>query len=363
MERLLCIISAMNTGGAETFLMKMYRAMDHSHHQMDFCVNSDENYYTEEIRKLGGKIYKVPVKSTDPIGWFRATKKVVSENRYNQVIRVSEHSLAALDLWVAKKAGAKRLIMRSSNASSESRTSILLHTLFKPLAKKIPNVKIAPSVLAAEYTFGKGCVDRNEAHILKNGFAINDYSFSETQREKYRMEFGLNHNYVLGHIGRFSEQKNHSFLLDVFVGFLKNEPNARLLLVGGGQLEQMVKQKVEALNITDQVVFAGVRSDIPQLLNAFDVFVFPSKYEGMPNTVLEAQANGLHCIVSDQITREANITGNVTYMPIDNAYLWVDELKKTMSFGRDRDAGKLLTKKGYDIRNTVAEFTALCFGA
>ena len=223
-------------------------------------------------------------------------------------------------------------------------------------------MKIAPSILAAEYTFGKGCVDRNEAYILDNGFSVCEYEFSECQRDRYRKEFDLGSNYVLGHVGRFSEQKNHSFLLDVFAGFLVNEPNARLLLIGGGPLKQAVRNKATSLGVSDKIIFGGVRSDVSKLLNAFDVFVFPSKYEGMPNTVLEAQANGLHCIVSDRITREANVTGNVDFVPIDTVALWVEELIKALKQERDPKASNVLIDKGYGITECVAEFTKLCFG-
>lgn len=362
MKRLLCIISAMNTGGAETFLMKMYRALNHDKYQMDFCVNIDDNFYAEEIASLGGKIYKVPVKSIHPFLWYRETKRIISENQYEYALRVSEHSLAALDLWVAKKAGATRVVMRSSNASSENKTSVILHRLFMPLARIIPTVKIAPSLLAAEYTFGKGCVERGEAHILQNGFAVKEYKYSEELRKEYRKLFGVANCYVLGHIGRFSDQKNHFFLLKVFSEVVKSQPDARLLLIGDGPLMQEVEEKAKQDGIDDKIIFAGVRSDVPQMLNAFDVFVFPSKYEGMPNTVLEAQANGLHCVISDRITREANVTGNIDYLPISDTQLWSEKIVKYINTERDKQAIERLCDKGYDIEDCVSKFCDFVFG-
>lgn len=197
MKRLLCIVSAMNTGGAETFLMKMYRSLDRKKYQMDFCVNSDENFYEQEILKLGGKIYKIPAKSQNVRKWHQELKRVVRENGYQYVIRVCEHSLAVLDLLVAPEGGAKQLIMRSSNTGSGSKKSTAIHKCFRFLPKTVPTVKLAPSTEAAEYTFGKGCVQRGEAFLLHNAIDTNVYCFSESGRERLRKELGLEGNAVL----------------------------------------------------------------------------------------------------------------------------------------------------------------------
>lgn len=286
----------MNTGGAETFLMKMYRALDREKYQMDFCVNSDKNFYEKEILALGGKIYKVPAKSQSLPGWYRETKRVIRENGYRYVIRVCDHSLAALDLLAARRGGADHLIMRSSNASSGSRMKVFLHKMFRFLAVSVPTVKLAPSTEAAEYTFGKGCVDNGDVVLLHNAIDTDVYHFDPEGRERVRKELGLEGMFVVGHVGRFNQQKNHDFLLDVFYALQKKKPEARLVLVGQGELEEQIHQKARALGIEQYVVFAGVRNDVPQLMSAFDVFLFPSLYEGMPNTVIEAQATGLPCL-------------------------------------------------------------------
>ena len=163
MKRLLCIISCMNTGGAETFLMKMFRNIDRKQYMMDFCVISKENYYEEEIKQLGGKMFYIPLKSKYPVKSFNAIRRIVKENNYNYVIRVNEHSLSTIDLLAAKSGGAKVLAMRSSNASSGSKISVSLHKMFIFLPKIIPNVKFAPSKLAAKYTFGKKCIENNNS--------------------------------------------------------------------------------------------------------------------------------------------------------------------------------------------------------
>lgn len=364
MKRLLCIVSAMNTGGAETFLMKMYRSLDREKYQMDFCVNSDENFYEQEILKLGGKIYKIPAKSQNVRKWHQELKQVVRENGYQYVIRVCEHSLAVLDLLVAREGGAKHLIMRSSNAGSGSSMSTFAHKCFRFLPRTVPTVKLAPSTEAAEYTFGKGCVQHGQAILLHNAIDTNIYRFDEAGREKIREELGLEDKFVVGHVGRFNQQKNHEFLIDVFHEVWKSNPESRLVLVGEGELEEAVRKKVHTLDLDDYVIFTGVRKDIPQLMSAFDVFLFPSLYEGMPNTVIEAQATGLTCIISDTITREADITGLVSFLPLDNQQQWVNTLLACGAQNdiEHRDVVGRIQESGYDICDVSKEFSYIIFG-
>ena len=361
MKRLLCITASMNAGGAETFLMKVYRRLDRTKYQMDFCVTVPENYYAEEILSLGGKIYVVPLKSRNPIGNFMAVRKIVKENGYDHAIRVCENSLAVLDLLAAKAGGAKQLIMRSSNADSGSNVVRILHKMFFFLPRIVPKVKIAPSILAAEYTFGKGSVDRGEVSLLKNGLDISLFKYSEAARAERRAELGVENNLVVGHVGRFSDQKNHSFLIDVFAEIHKRRPDAVLLLVGKGENQKTVEEKANALGLSDVVRFLGVRSDVPELLAAMDVFVFPSFFEGMPNTVIEAQATGLPCVIADTITPEADITGLVKYLPLENPENWAEAALSSVRAER-LDTKQMLVDHKYDIDSVAQEFTRLVFG-
>lgn len=361
MKRLLCIVSAMNTGGAETFLMKMYRAIDREKYQMDFCVNSDTNFYEKEILELGGKIYKVPAKSQNPLGWYKETKRVVHDNGYRYVIRVCDHSLAALDLVVARQGGADHLILRSSNTSSGGGVKLLLHKMFQFLAVRVPTVKLAPSTEAAEYTFGKGCVANGKVTLLHNAIDTNVYRFDPEGRNRIREEFGLEGMFAVGHVGRFTQQKNHEFLLNVFCALHKKRPEARLVLVGQGELEEQIRQKAHRLGIAPYVMFTGLRKDVPQLMSAFDVFAFPSLYEGMPNTVIEAQATGLPCVISDTITKEADITGLVKYLPLTDIEHWVEWVQKVSAVRMDTK--ELFHAQRYDIASQAEVFSNCVFEA
>ncbi len=352
----------MNAGGAETFLMKIYRRLDKSRYQMDFCINVKEKcFYEDEITSMGGKIFRIPPKSENTKEFSRALADIVKNEGYEYVLRITSSAMGFMDLKIAKKAGARICAARSSNSSDGGGAkAYIAHRLGKMLYNKYVDVKIAPSDLAAIYTFGQKTYDRGRVSILNNGVDIEHFSFDREKRDNIRRELGLSDKYTVGHIGRFSKQKNHSFLLKIFADICTKKPDSRLLLVGGGELEGEIRTQAKALGIYDRVVLAGVRSDIPALLSAMDVFVFPSFYEGMPNTVIEAQANGLSCIISDTITKDANVTGAVSYLSLeDNADIWANA---AVSASTERiDPKHKFIEEKYDIDSVTDEFVRLIF--
>ena len=364
MKRLLCIVSNLNQGGAETFLMKVFRNIDRSKYIMDFCVmNSNKGKYEDEVALLGGKIYHVVPKTNNPIKCFLEIKKIVKIHGYKYVMRINEHSLSVIDLIAAKCGGAKKLIMRSSNADSGSDLSRVLHKVFNFLPKTVPHIKIAPSTEAAVYTFGKKNVDKGNVIILKNGLNISEFSFSSIERERLRKELNIENKFVVGHIGRFQRQKNHSFLIEIFKEVQAKKDDAILLLVGGnGELNDEVRNLVDELGLKDSVKFLGNRTDVPSLLSVFDVLVFPSLYEGMPNVVLEAQAAGLRCVISDTITKEADITDLVRYLPLEcSAEKWAESV---VEFGQNYKRKSYVMefeKAGYHIINVARHFVSVVF--
>lgn len=365
MKRLLCIISGMDTGGAETFLMKILRNIDRTKYQMDFCVNVEkECFYDAEIKRLGGTIYFVPAKSFGVKEFKLKLADLIRSKRYEYVLRITSNAAGFMDLKIAKKAGAKICSARSSNSSDGVSFKVkLIHYISRCIYQKYVDVKFAPSDLAAEYTFGKKAIKNGKVSFLHNAVDLGVYHYYDDTRNDLRKEFGLENKTVIGHIGRFMQQKNHSFLLDVFNEIRKKNTNAVLMLVGGnGDLEQQIKEKIDRLGIEDSVIFTGVRSDVPQLLSAMDVFVMPSFYEGMPNTVIEAQATGLPCVIADTITKEANITGLVEYLPLtESAEYWADKVLATIRAER-KDTKQDFIDNKYDIESTANEFVRLVFG-
>lgn len=363
-KRMLCCMSSMNVGGAETFLMKQYRSLDCEKYQLDFCVNVEtRGAYDDEIEALGGRIFRIPPKSKDPVGSLSALKNIVKENGYESVFCSSAKSGVALDLLAAKAGGAKRLIHRSSSAGDDGGIiAKVTHSTIGQLAKIVPDVKLAPSELAAEFCFGKNCIKKGKAQILNNGIDTDFFSYSDELREQTRASLGLSDEFTLIHIGRFLQVKNHSFLIDVFEEVVKNHPNSKLLLAGVGDLEEKIKLKVQEKGLADKVIFLGGRKDVPALLSAADALVFPSFYEGMPNAVIEAQALSLRCVVSDRITPECNIASLVEFLPLGDPKQWA---KKVLEFsnGYERlNMTDLLKEKRYDAQSTVNDFIKYCFG-
>lgn len=364
MKRLLCILSSMNAGGAETFLMKVYRNLDRTRYQMDFCVNVKEPcFYEDEISSLGGRIYRIPSKSENLSEFKSKLAAIVSEEGYHYVLRITSNAMGFLDLKIAKKAGADVCCARSSNASDGGGIKAwLFHCLGKLMYNRYVDVKIAPSDLAAKYTFGRKAYKNKKVFILKNGVDLDFFKFYPCEREKVREEFSINSSTkLIGHVGRFDEQKNHMFLLEIFQKILEKDSNSMLLLVGKGKLEEKIRKRSRELGISQRIIFTGVRQDIPHLLSAMDVFILPSFYEGMPNTVIEAQATGLPCLISDTITKEADITGLVEYLPLEDSEKWSREALNLIRSERLDTKDSFIANK-YDIENVVKTFRECVFG-
>ena len=360
MERLLCLLSNMNRGGAETFLMKVYRAIDRTRYQMDFCIHVEEKCdYEDEILSLGGRIYRIPPKSKSTKEFRRRLSALIRDNHYRSVLKITSNAAGFWDLKIAKRAGATRTIARSSNSGDgDSRLQLMIHRVSRVLWMRYADVRLAPSDLAAEYTFGKRAAARGEVVFLNNGLDLGEFHFDEARRRAVREEFSVpDGTVVLGHIGRFNTQKNHAFLLRVFAEFHKTNPDSLLMLVGTGDLEEEIRRLSDELRLADRVIFTGLRTDIPALLSAFDVFVFPSFYEGMPNTVIEAQACGLPCVIADTITWQANISGTVRYLPLSDPSAWC--VAAADALGRGRISADL---SAYDIHAVSEQFCHCCFG-
>lgn len=357
MKRLLCIVSSMDTGGAETFLMKMYRRIDRTQYQMDFiAVSYSEGHYDKEINALGGQIFNVPLHSKHPIKTFNEIKRIVKDGKYKYVLKLLGSPIGVVDLFAAKAGGATQLCARSCiGAFHESKIKKAANILLRQALCRISKVKFAPSDLAARYTFGDKAYESNEVIMLHNALDLDTYRYSDENREKIRSEFKLGDSLVIGHIGRFTRQKNHGFLLEVFKKLKTENLGAKLVLVGTGPLEYEVKQNCIELGIEKDVVFAGVRDDIPAVLSAFDIFCLPSLYEGMPNTCIEAQATGLYCVMADTITRQACITGNVSFLPLSDKEIWVKCLLENHFIDRSQISDSM---KGsdYDINREIENF-------
>lgn len=363
MKRLLCIVTNMNTGGAETFLMKIYRQLDRTKYQMDFCIcNQNHNFYEDEIRRLGGVIYHLPQKTKHPFKYLQQFWKLLRLHPYTYVLRLGSTIFEIPDLYLAWLSGAKVRVFRSCNASANYPSYMLfLHKLLRRVLMAVVNIKIAPSDLAAQFTFGM----LKNVCILPNGLNADFFKFSAENRKKIRQELNVQDKFVVGHVGRFNFQKNHKFLLQIFAEIKKLRPDAVLWLVGKGELENQIKDQVIQLHQQDNVQFLGIRTDIPTLLSGMDLLIFPSLFEGMPNTVIEAQTNGLSCLIADTITRQAKQTNLVHFVKLaSTAKCWAEkavEMANMSEIARRNLFASQMKIAGYEIKDVTKKFIQLVF--
>ena len=365
-KRLLCIVVAMNTGGAETFLMKNFRQLNKMKYSMDFITMIETvGAYDEEIKSLGGKIYNMPGFWNKPIKSMGYLCEIIKREKYDNVLLSSELSVHVVTLFLAKMVGANNCVFRctNTNTSRKSRLLNVMHSLFLPLARMIPDQKVAPSTEAAEFMFGKDCIKNGNAQILLNGLLLEKFKFNYATRTEKRKQLNISDKVVVGHIGRFSEQKNHKKILNIVKEMCAIESNVVLVLIGVGELENQIKKYAEELKISSRVFFLGRRYDVCDLMQAMDLLLFPSLFEGMPNVVIEAQATGLPCLISDTITKECALTDIVEFKSLmDGDKDWAEKGICLAKKRHSRDVyERFLRKKGYDISTVNDSFKRIMF--
>lgn len=355
-KRLLCIVSALSAGGAETLLMKMFREIDRSSYMLDFVVSENTNgIYEDEVRKLGGKIYEIPLRSRKPISAFIALINIVKKHKYQYVLKMSDTPKGIVDVIAVKIGGAKRVSVRSCNSSvGESFMMKILYNIIRPFFVKITDKMIAPSEIAAKYTFGYPQL--SNVNILHNAINLDFYQKNDLKSMKIKKDLGIKCGPIFGHVGRFTPQKNHSFLLKVFRAIKRRIPSAVLILVGEGPLKEDIRNEAVGLAINDAVFFYGVTKDIVGVMSTFDAIIFPSLYEGLPNTIVEAQCMGIPCLISDSITDEIAITKLVKRLGLnDSVEQWAEEAIDLLD-SQCQSEKETLSQKGYDIKKEILRF-------
>ena len=317
-------------GGVESVIMNYYRHLDHSKIQFDFICDEDSTRIPyDEIKKLGGRVFLVP-KYQNLSKYLKALEKLFKENQY-RIVHSNINTLSVFSLYAAKKAGVPIRISHSHSTSNpkEWKRNLIKNTL-RPFSKRYATDYFACSELAGRYLFGNKTFDRGEVKIIHNAIDIDKFRFDEVVRKKLRKEFGIkNSTIVIGHVGRFVQQKNHTFLVDVFKEYHKKNPDSKLLLVGSGPLEDEIKKKVERLDLEDSVLFLGQRDDINKLYSVMDVFCLPSLYEGLPVVGIEAQATGLPTIFSNRISKEVIVSSYAKIVSIQDTGFCIEKINKT----------------------------------
>jgi glycosyltransferase involved in cell wall biosynthesis len=353
--RILHVFGIMNFGGAESYIMNIYRNIDRSKVQFDFIVHSSsKGHYDDEIFDLGGRIFIVPqFKLYNIFKYIKAWKNFFNGYSDSRIIHSHIRSTASIFLPISKKYGLKSIIHSHSISAGIGISAFVKNILQFPL-KYIADYFFACSKEAGEWLFGRQLLSDGKVHIVNNSIDTQSFKYNIKTRNKIRKQLNLNGKFVIGHVGRFEYPKNHDFLIDVFKEVNSNYTNTILLLVGYGSLEQQMVQKVKQLGLEDKVIFLGRRTDISELLQSMDVFLFPSHFEGFPVTLIEAQASGLKIVASENIPSEVNITDLIEFVSLKTpANVWKQKVLEHKDGYNRNDMYRKVLSKGFDIKSNT----------
>lgn len=359
MIRVLHVIGAMDRGGAETMIMNYYRFIDRSKIQFDFLVHEKRKCdYDDEIASLGGRVFRIPrFTGANVVSYEHACRVFFKEHSEFSIVHGHIGSCAFIYLREAKRAGCYAIAHSHAQNYEKGLQGLLFRMACVP-TRRIADYFFACSKDAGEDRFGKKVAEGKRFAILRNGIDVRSYKFDVASRKEARNELGIEDDVpVFGHVGRLTEVKNQSFLLDVFDLVRRSLPEARLLMVGRGELEDRLKAEVCKRGLEQSVRFLGVRDDVPRLLHAMDVFVFPSIKEGMPVALIEAQASGLACLVSRGIPCTGVLLDSSKYLNIsEGSEMWarecVSSYYESQSACREQGAA-IVSVSGFDIAGNV----------
>ena len=355
MVKVLHELASLDGGGVAKLLFDYYSNIeDKENVKFDFLIYDfyDDGIYEKPLKQMGCEIYKIPSFKKNREASLRAMKDVIKNGNYD-VIHSHRCTRGIFALLYAKKYGVPKRIIHSHIAYEDISTKAKI--LNRGLA--LINMNLSTDLFAcgrdaAIYMWGKKRLEKGDVHIMTNAINTERFRYSPNIREKKRSELGLDGQFAIGIVGRLNRQKNQTFLLETFSEVIKKEPNIILFMAGRGEDEASLKQLCSKLTLGESVRFLGIRDDIPELLNAFDLYVMPSLYEGLPVSVLEAQANGLPTLISENVTREVAITDLINYLPLEKSK-WVDEIiaciKRLKSADRECYA-HIVAEAGYDIK-------------
>lgn len=356
--RILHVIGVMDRGGAEAMIMNLYRKIDRNRIQFDFVVHTtDKGLYDSEIRELGGHIYHCPrykvLNHVKYVSWWR--KFLLSHRQQYGIVHGHIGSTAAIYLAIAKKNGLTT-IAHSHNTYGALTPREAVYRILSYKTRFIADYFFACSRQAGIDRYGKKIMlDQTKFKVVPNAIDTAAFAYNPEERFSYREKMGIPGNTLLvGHVGRFFEVKNHFFILKVFHALLQTGIQASLLLVGDGPLRPETEKQVAILGIKDSVIFTGVRTDVNRLVQAMDVMLFPSLFEGLPVTLVEAQTSGLPIIMSEHVPTEAILVDDLVMVeslksPVEK---WIQDIRTVIGQER-RNRQKEIVEKGFDIETTA----------
>lgn len=356
MRRILVYGMTENSGGIEAYLMNYFRSFDRSKIIFDFVTDCPVIAYEKEITSLGSKIFYIPSRRENINKHMLSIRKIVSENGYDTVyynILSASAVFSILGLFGKKRV---KIITHSHNNSVGN---LKVHLILRPLLNFVTDKRLACSKEAAKFMFGKKYAE--SATVINNAVDTEQFKFDPSLRIEARKEFGIEERLVIGYVGRLCYQKNTLFLIDIFNEIVKRNSNAVLLLVGDGEDREAVLNKINDLGLTSHVIMTGVRSDIHRLLQAMDLFLLPSRFEGLPVVLIEAQSSGLRCFTSNAVTKAAKVTKLLQYINLNaSASFWAKRALQCARYER-ADTSEEIKNAGFDIKAQAAHLQDVFF--
>ena len=368
--KVLYFVDRMLRGGIQTFVIENMKHMDKNKIQVDYLLLDDGNKYELEdtLIEMGSKIFKLKGiwfrQPFDFIKYCIALNKFFKKHNDYKVVHLHSSSKNFMVLYYAKKYGIKVRIAHSHNIGfqSKNKMQILLGNIFKVPLKKYATDYFACSEIAGEWLFGKKNVKSGKVIIIHNAVDLDKFKFNNEKREKLRKELNIEDtDLVIGNVARFTNQKNHEFLIDIFNEIYKKNNSSKLLLIGTGEKEIYIKEKVNELGLTNDVIFLGFKTNVNDYMNVMDIFLFPSKYEGLGLVLIEAQANGIKCFTSQNVVPlEAKVSDLLEYISLnETSKNWAN---KVLSVNKNRkNVKEKIIEKGYSIEYTAKKLEQFYF--
>lgn len=354
--RVLHMLHSMNRGGAETMIMNYYRHIDREKVQFDFLLTfQGKSDYEEEILALGGRIFHITPLTLKTMGaYLKDIEVFLKEHPEYRIVHSHNSSKSVFPLRIAKKCGVPVRISHSHDMGSSGATlspKEIMRSILRAPLKRVSNYNFACSKNAAIWLYGKKYWDEKKVTVLENAIDTNIFNYNEAIRKKYRKQYNVEEKLVIGHVGRFNEIKNHTFLLDIFAKIAEKQGDVKFLLVGDGPLRAEMEQKAQQLGIKERVIFTGLREDVSNFLQMMDVFVFPSLFEGLGIVLIEAQATGLPCLTSkDVVPEEVKVTEQLQFISLNESTdRWAELAIKSNDFYKRVSKTEEIRKAGYDI--------------
>lgn len=352
MKRVLVYGMTSNNGGIEAFLMNYFTHFNKERLVFDFVTDYEIIAWNEEIEKLGGKVYFIPSRRKNLFAHMKEIRKIIKNNGYKVVYYNLLSASGVFSVLASKGIRGVKTVVHSHN---DNVGNLRVHKMLRPILNLISNYRLACSDDAGKFMFSDKVFNSGEVEVINNAIDTSKFRFDESIRKQVRDEFGFSDNFVIGHVGRMCYQKNSEFIIKIFNEVSKLDDNARLLYVGTGEDYEKVKDEINKNKLNDKVILAGMRNDVPKLYMGMDVFLLPSRFEGLAVVAVEAQTSGLICFASETVNKKTKMTDEFKFISLDkSAADWARNILNAKGMKRIDNSAKIKAN-GYDISVQVKE--------